>query len=176
QRKPGDWNCSCGQLNFASRTSCFKCNKSKQITPSTSQIAAPQQSAGDWTCDTCGNLNWAVRLACNKCGKNRTEVYNHPSTPISRKPGDWNCEGCQHDNFGSRVVCRQCGAARPQNEKSTEHVSGDCVVCFDKPIDSVITTCGHSALCLECGKKITQCPICRQNYTSDQIIKFYNVH
>ncbi len=27
--KPGDWNCKCGALNFARRTSCFKCNTPK---------------------------------------------------------------------------------------------------------------------------------------------------
>lgn len=23
--KPGDWNCNCGALNFASRAACYKC-------------------------------------------------------------------------------------------------------------------------------------------------------
>jgi heterodisulfide reductase subunit C len=47
---------------------------------------------------------------------------------------------------------------------------------MEKPIDSVITTCGHSAVCLQCGTRLTQCPICRNPFNQEQIIKLYNVH
>lgn len=89
------------------------------------------------------------------------------------KPGDWKCSSCPETNFGSRIVCRSCGANRPSAEANNK---SECVICMDKAIDSVITTCGHSAVCLPCGNTITQCPICRNPFTQEQIIKLFNVH
>ncbi|KAL2077800.1 hypothetical protein ACEWY4_027304 [Coilia grayii] len=45
--------------------------------------------------------------------------------------------------------------------------SGECTVCFDQEVDTVIYTCGHMCLCHECGLKLKRqinacCPICRR--------------
>ena len=45
--------------------------------------------------------------------------------------------------------------------------SGECTVCFDQDVDTVIYTCGHMCLCHECGLKLKRqmnacCPICRR--------------
>ncbi len=93
---------------------------------------------------------------------------------VTSRPGDWKCSSCPETNFGSRVVCRSCGTARPSTENNTN--KSECVICMEKPIDSVITTCGHSAVCLQCGTRLTQCPICRNPFNQEQIIKLYNVH
>ncbi|XP_070541223.1 E3 ubiquitin-protein ligase NEURL1-like [Ptychodera flava] len=42
----------------------------------------------------------------------------------------------------------------------------ECVICYDRRVDTVIYTCGHMCLCFLCGKKLKQqvgavCPICR---------------
>ena len=37
-----------------------------------------------------------------------------------------------------------------------------CKVCMDADIDSVILNCGHLVSCNQCGKKLNECPICRQ--------------
>ena len=37
-----------------------------------------------------------------------------------------------------------------------------CKVCMDADIDCVILDCGHLVTCKQCGKKLTECPICRQ--------------
>merc|ERR1712130_914707 len=37
-----------------------------------------------------------------------------------------------------------------------------CKVCMDADIDCVILDCGHLVTCSRCGKKLTECPICRQ--------------
>jgi hypothetical protein len=36
-----------------------------------------------------------------------------------------------------------------------------CVVCLDKPRDTLIVDCKHLVLCQECLTSISQCPICR---------------
>jgi hypothetical protein len=100
------------------------------------------------------------------------EVDAPPST-MAQKPGDWKCSSCPEMNFGSRIVCRACGATRSTTEKNKQ---SECVICMENPIDSVITSCGHSAVCLACGVSITQCPICRGVFNPQQIIKLYNVH
>ncbi|KAJ8978041.1 hypothetical protein NQ317_013569 [Molorchus minor] len=37
-----------------------------------------------------------------------------------------------------------------------------CKLCMDAPLDCVLLECGHIATCIECGKKLSECPICRQ--------------
>ena len=37
-----------------------------------------------------------------------------------------------------------------------------CKLCMDADIDSVILDCGHLVSCNQCGKKLNECPICRQ--------------
>uniref|UniRef100_A0A8C6WN85 E3 ubiquitin-protein ligase NEURL1B n=1 Tax=Neogobius melanostomus TaxID=47308 RepID=A0A8C6WN85_9GOBI len=45
--------------------------------------------------------------------------------------------------------------------------NGECTICFDHEVDTVIYTCGHMCLCNECGLKLKRqlnacCPICRR--------------
>lgn len=42
---------------------------------------------------------------------------------------------------------------------SDEHL---CKVCMDSPIDCVLLECGHMVTCTKCGKRMSECPICRQ--------------
>eukprot|EP00667_Euglena_gracilis_P023666 EG_transcript_26855 len=83
QISPGDWPCeSCGNMNWARRTSCNLCQAPRATVPayqppallySTSPAAigagggAGGQWPGDWPCPACGNLNFARRDACNRC-------------------------------------------------------------------------------------------------------------
>jgi hypothetical protein len=133
---------------------------------------------GDWMCNSCNNINFAARTACRNCGvPNPVPTRINTPAQISPKPGDWKCSSCPQTNFGSRIVCRACGAGRPSAENNNNNNNtGECVICMDKPIDSVITSCGHSAVCLQCGSSITQCPMCRNPFNQQQLIKLYNVH
>ena len=38
-----------------------------------------------------------------------------------------------------------------------------CKVCMDNWVDCVLLECGHMMTCVECGKKLQECPMCRQN-------------
>ncbi|MEQ2235389.1 hypothetical protein ILYODFUR_001891 [Ilyodon furcidens] len=45
--------------------------------------------------------------------------------------------------------------------------NGECTICFDQEVDTVIYTCGHMCLCNDCGQKLKRqisscCPICRR--------------
>jgi len=76
--KPGDWNCSCGELNFAKYMACRRCRKVKDFGndqrggfQSDARSALPQgviQKPGDWNC-ACGELNFARNQICRKCKK-----------------------------------------------------------------------------------------------------------
>ncbi|XP_060903347.1 E3 ubiquitin-protein ligase rififylin [Labrus mixtus] len=37
-----------------------------------------------------------------------------------------------------------------------------CKICMDSPIDCVLLECGHMITCTKCGKRMSECPICRQ--------------
>ncbi|XP_005992563.1 E3 ubiquitin-protein ligase NEURL1B isoform X2 [Latimeria chalumnae] len=59
----------------------------------------------------------------------------------------------------------------PQSNKN-----GECTVCFDSEVDTVIYTCGHMCLCNSCGLKLKKqsnacCPICRR--VIKDVIKIY---
>lgn len=46
-----------------------------------------------------------------------------------------------------------------------------CKVCLDAPIECVILECGHMACCINCGKQMSECPICRQYVV--RVVRFF---
>lgn len=55
----------------------------------------------------------------------------------------------------------------PAPEPPPSGKNGECTVCFDQEVDTVIYTCGHMCLCNDCGLKLKRqvnacCPICRR--------------
>ncbi|QKF94298.1 GIY-YIg endonuclease [Fadolivirus algeromassiliense] len=89
ETRPGDWNCQCGEHNFASRADCRRCNKKKTDS---------EFKHGDWLCD-CDEHNFANRTTCRKCNK---------ISPNMRS-GDWVCN-CGEYNFSNRIKCRKCNS------------------------------------------------------------------
>ncbi|ORC87291.1 uncharacterized protein TM35_000232620 [Trypanosoma theileri] len=120
-RMSGDWKCTCGFSNFASRTMCFQCHR---VRPTHHRGVDDTRSAdvqhvefkkGDWVC-TCGTHNFARREMCLTCGAGRPGGNREKSIGggggggVSGKivPGDWICEKCNTHNFRGRKECLQC--------------------------------------------------------------------
>uniref|UniRef100_A0A8C5RZS9 Ring finger protein 34 n=1 Tax=Laticauda laticaudata TaxID=8630 RepID=A0A8C5RZS9_LATLA len=53
---------------------------------------------------------------------------------------------------------------RLQGEKPplTDEDDSLCRICMDAVIDCVLLECGHMVACTKCGKRLSECPICRQ--------------
>lgn len=46
-------------------------------------------------------------------------------------------------------------------EKDTLEDEDMCKICMDNQVDCVMLECGHMCTCLQCGKQLSECPICR---------------
>lgn len=46
-----------------------------------------------------------------------------------------------------------------------------CKICWNEPLECVILECGHMACCLNCGKQMSECPICKQYVV--RIVRFF---
>lgn len=66
-----------------------------------------------------------------------------------------------------RKHSNQTSATRPtgSSQDSSDDVDYDqlCKICMAEEINCVLLECGHYLTCLDCGKKLAECPICRQN-------------
>ncbi|XP_013862662.1 E3 ubiquitin-protein ligase RNF34a isoform X2 [Austrofundulus limnaeus] len=49
-----------------------------------------------------------------------------------------------------------------ENRPLTAHDDSLCRICMDAVIDCVLLECGHMVTCTKCGKRMSECPICRQ--------------
>lgn len=38
-----------------------------------------------------------------------------------------------------------------------------CKICMEREINCVLLECGHMLSCVTCGRKLAECPVCRQN-------------
>ncbi|XP_077919720.1 E3 ubiquitin-protein ligase rififylin isoform X2 [Halichoerus grypus] len=63
-------------------------------------------------------------------------------------------KGLQHLVCGAED--QNGGAVPPSVEENL------CRICMDSPIDCVLLECGHMVTCTKCGKRMNECPICRQ--------------
>ena len=69
---------------------------------------------------------------------------------------------------------RAAAAARRQEQTANSPRCDDsdeleenqaCKICMEREINCVLLECGHMLTCVTCGRKLAECPICRQNVT-----------
>lgn len=100
-RRTGDWDCpQCGDVAFASRTTCRRCYAPK---PSPSSPGSPLRSSGG---DEGGGGGGAA------AGGDATGGASGGASGGGR-PGDWTCPSCGDLVFASRSVCRMCATPKP---------------------------------------------------------------
>ncbi|KAL5208354.1 hypothetical protein ABZP36_032789 [Zizania latifolia] len=102
--RPGDWYCSCGAHNFASRSSCFKCAAFKDE-------AAVNSGAGGFDGDISRTRGFGFGSGAGAARASRP----------GWKSGDWICtrSGCNEHNFASRMECFRCNAPRDSGSAMT---------------------------------------------------------
>jgi Zinc finger, C3HC4 type (RING finger)/Zn-finger in Ran binding protein and others len=191
-----DWSCSqCQKVVFGWRSSCPGCRTPKSgKNAAASQTdgreneepAAPDRDFDDWNCTNCGDQVFGSKLAC-RCGHRR------PGCDEVLIDGDWECTLCHELNFRVRNTCRRCDAPhrapRRRHEangddntnastaKTSDAEEGEpaslCVVCLDGAPSVVLTSCGHMCMCTSCSSIITKCPMCRADFSSEQVLKVF---
>lgn len=55
-----------------------------------------------------------------------------------------------------------CSLAEGEKPPLTDEDDNLCRICMDAVIDCVLLECGHMVACTKCGKRMSECPICRQ--------------
>lgn len=63
------------------------------------------------------------------------------------------------------IVAQPLVDAPKEVVKNEEPGLNDCCVCFENQRNCVFIPCGHLCTCLECGKALKECPICRKGIT-----------
>ncbi|XP_020097703.1 TATA-binding protein-associated factor 2N-like [Ananas comosus] len=107
--RPGDWYCSCGAHNFASRSNCFKCNAFKE------DSAIGGGGGGAFEADMPRSRGFGFGTGGGSGGGGGGGGGGRAGW----KSGDWICtrSGCNEHNFASRMECFRCNAPR---ESGTE--------------------------------------------------------
>jgi hypothetical protein len=113
-KRKGDWEC-CGEVQFASRKKCRKCNKEKSggtvEANSSSPPAVVPFRHGDWLCSQCQDHQFASRTQCRKCGTSRPVRETADGEEINP------CIICYerernvaflHGNEGHFICCYEC--------------------------------------------------------------------
>lgn len=89
---------------------------------------------------------------------------SNPSTPIPQR----------RDSFPNKSLPPIPSSANLLKvESKGSDLDTDCIICYEKKIDTLLAPCGHLVVCHDCALllKDKQCPICRA--TINQIFRAY---
>lgn len=71
----------------------------------------------------------------------------------------------RHDRRSVIRCSHKCVCLLPADGEKAPLAAHDdnlCRICMDALIDCVLLECGHMVTCTKCGKRMNECPICRQ--------------
>ncbi|XP_041847197.1 E3 ubiquitin-protein ligase NEURL1B isoform X1 [Melanotaenia boesemani] len=110
-----------------------------QSSPPPTSPTTSQSSSPD---DSDSDLAFSVNRSSSA---SESSLVTAPSSPLSPPTSPW----------------------LPASELPSAGKNGECTICFDQEVDTVIYTCGHMCLCNECGLRLKRqinacCPICRR--------------
>ena len=117
--RPGDWMCeACGGHNFASRNSCFTCNRGNPalVGGAGGAAAAPVGSGansvplGQPADPMMAAASMASTQAFSQIG---VGAFNQGAASSAMKMGDWMCQSCGGHNFANKVACFTCKNPKP---------------------------------------------------------------
>jgi len=174
-----DWVCQkCKESNFRKRYSCRKCGTNKNA----------NVELGDWLCLYCNKHNFKKNDVCKFCNANKkysinkncinnfdnVKKYNQPIKEI----GDWTCN-CGELNFKKKIICRKCNKnilldPIDESDENTGNSNTKCVVCLTEEKSFLLTKCRHFILCEICVYLVNKCPLCKVQYTDNDIMHIFN--
>lgn len=124
----GNWRCpACGNVNFAARQSCNRCQAPRPPPPRPEFAPAAGKGCGkgppaigvdgNWKCLECGNVNFGHRNECNRCHAPRPAPAptRAKGPPVEGVDGNWKCVHCNNVNYGHREECNRCHAPRSES-------------------------------------------------------------
>jgi hypothetical protein len=131
--RQGDWLCSCGAHNYASKSSCHKCSMPKQ--QAQHQSAAPQHGGygqqmggqdmyGGYSMGGLGmgmgqHMGGMQQQGMGGYGMAPQQHQAYGGMPAAAsspnfRPGDWMCQ-CGAHNYASKTACHKCSTAKGEN-------------------------------------------------------------
>jgi len=92
-------------------------------------------------------------------GSRRLQIEDDGDKSVSSAESESSVESAKSDDIRSPSRT----AEHRVRSDSVDDVNNDCRICFQKQVECVLAPCGHQVCCMECGERVTTCPICSQN-------------
>ena len=106
---------------------------------------------------------------CSICLREYTMTACRPPT----NPLCWKC-GDLRETFNKKEEIKKETIVEFNSDRLKK--DNTCVVCLDRDITMVITTCGHLCCCKDCGMDLKNCPVCRKSYNPrKELVRVYHV-
>jgi hypothetical protein len=119
---------------------------------------------GDWICE-CGELCFGSKDVCWKCGKSKnTAEFRIERANDQDNNNNNNNDDNNNDNNDNDEKIENSNTTRTESE---------CVVCMDQSATLASSKCGHLCMCQDCSNLVSNCPICRQPFAKENLIKIF---
>lgn len=89
-------------------------------------------------------------------------------------------DGTHSASSGTNTSTDSSDGARTERDPEMQQMMEDavfdenvCKICYERDINCVLLECGHLCSCIECGRRLRDCPICRRFIS--RIVETYRV-